>query len=145
LVGLQTFQVMFNVLILSILGIVSLGYMALVYEKEWFGGSYKNNKRKWLNIISFAFIGLVAAYTPYLLGIGNLFFGYVDHLNGGHNTLTLHLINLFTFFVAFIPADMFRSLDGKSGILYRMPKRILTPLPNYNSLDYRLNKFFGLV
>jgi hypothetical protein len=144
-IGSQTVEIIFNIPILIILGIVSLGYMKLMYEKEWFGGKYRSKKRKYFQILSFAFIGLVAAYTPYLFGIGNVFFGYVDYLNGGHNTTQLHLLTAYAFVLTFLTSDMFNSLDGKSGILFKVPKLILVPLRNYNSLEYKIDKFFRLV
>lgn len=144
-IGLQTIEIMFNIPILIILGGVSLWYMKLMYEKEWFGGRNRSKRRKYFRIISFAFVGLVAAYTPYLLGVGNVFFGYIDYLNGGHNATQLHLLAAWSFVFSFITSDMFNSLDGKSGILFKTPKLILVPLRNYNSFEYKIDKFFRLV
>lgn len=144
-IGFQTIEIMFNVPILIILGIVSLWYMKLMYEKEWFDSEVRSKWRKYFRIISFAFVGLTASYTPYLLGIGNVFFGYVDYLNGGHNATQLHLLTAYSFALTFLTSDMFNSLDGKSGILFKVPKLILVPIRNYNCLEYKMDKFFRLV
>ena len=135
---------MFHVFSLIILGAASLVYIYFAYHEEWFGPKFKSNKVKIFNRIGFAIIGLYAAFTPYLFGVSKLFLGYVNFLSNGVATQELVLITFFTTFFTFIAVDMFRSLDGKSGVLYKMPRKNPLPLKNYKGLVYRLDMFFGL-
>lgn len=142
--GLQSIEIMYSVPIGIILGIGTIGYFKIAYQKEWFEFSHKSKFQKYFRICSFAFLGLVATLIPYYLGVGNYFFGAIDLMAGSQNSQSILYLAIWTAGISFIVGDMFNSLDGKSGILFRNPSINHSPIKNYHSTDYKIKKFFNL-
>ncbi|MCH7560339.1 MAG: hypothetical protein IIC67_03045 [Thaumarchaeota archaeon] len=141
--GIQSIEILYSWPVGIVLILGTLGYMGIVYEKkEWIGSLSKNKRAKFFKIFGFAFLGLTAALTPYYLGVGNFFLGTMDMLSGGENQGELLLLSVLTMGMGFIVMDMFNSLDGKSGILYKMPPRNMTPMKKYSKIEYKVKKFF---
>jgi len=140
--GIPTIELLYSCPVGIFLGIGTLAYMYVGYQKEWFGGRSKNNSTKYFKILSFAFIGLVAALVPYYLGVGNFFLGTMDTMSGGENQIPLLMLSGLTIGIGFMLNDMFRSLDGKSGIFYKIPPLNKTPMKKYSKMEYRVKKLF---
>lgn len=127
-----------------ILGITTLAYFAIMYQKEWFGVSYKTKFGKYFKIFAFAFIGLAATLVPYYLDVGVFLFTGLNVMSGGENTQPIILMALWSLGISLLLADMFNSLDGKSGILFKMPPINKTSMKKYSVVDYKIKKFFNL-
>lgn len=143
-IGYQSVNIFLNIGIISILILSVLAYLRLLYEKEWLGYRPKNRLRRYFHYFSFAFIGVSAAFIPYIFGIMNLIFELLNQETNGEINIYLPYLWLYAVAMSFIVTDIFNSLDGKSGILFKMPKRNPLPLKNYSSLDYKLDRLFGL-
>ncbi len=140
--GLKSIELLYSWPVGIILALGTLGYMYAFYQKEWFGGKTKSKSTKIFKILSFAFIGLIASLIPYYLGVGNFFFGIIDTMAGGENQDSLLMLTAWTIGFGLMLNDMFRSLDGKSGVLYKMPPINKTPMKKYSKTEYKVKKFF---
>lgn len=142
--GLDSIIMLTSWYTMIILGIGTLAYFAIVYQKEWFGFSSKNKFKKYFKIFSFAFLGLAATLIPYYLGMGNYFFSAIDLMTGSQNSQQILYLVAWTFGISFMLTDMFNSLDGKSGIIFKMPPINRSPVKRYSMIDYKFKKFFNL-
>lgn len=142
--GIDLIQFLYSWYVGIILGIGTLTYFAIVYHKEWFGSRYKSKFSKYFKIIAFAFIGLAASLIPYYLNIGNFFFEAINLMSGGQNSENITYLVAWTFGISFMLSDMFNSLDGKSGIIFKMQPINHSPMKRYSIIDYKLKKFFNL-
>jgi hypothetical protein len=138
--GIQSIQILYSWPIGILLVVVTLGYFAIFYQKEWFGSKYKSKFSKYFKIFGFAFIGLTAVLIPYYLGIGNFFFGAMNLMNEGQNSENIMYLVAWTFGISFMLSDMFNSLDGKSGIIFKMSPINRSPVKIYSIIDYKLKK-----
>ncbi len=55
----------------------------------------------------------------------------------------MYLLPVITFIFTSMAKEIFISMDGKSGFFLKMPKRNPMPIPNYSSLEYRIDYFLG--
>ncbi|MBS3926443.1 MAG: hypothetical protein KGZ34_07140 [Nitrosarchaeum sp.] len=140
--GLQSIEMLSSLHAMIILGVGTLAYFGIVYQKEWFGGYSKSKSTKYFKIFSFAFIGLAATLIPYYFGVGNFFFGAINMMSDQQNSDPLLILMAWTVGMSFILSDMFRSLDGKSGIIFKMPPINKTPMKKYSKIEYKVKKLF---
>jgi len=126
--GLQSIEMLSSLHVMILLGIGTLAYFFIVYQKEWFNVSHKSKFQKYFKIFSFGFIGLAATLIPYYLGVEIFFFSAIDLMSGGQNSEPILYLVAWTIGMSFMLTDMFRSLDGKSGILFKMPPINKSPI-----------------
>lgn len=143
--GIQSIEILYSWQSGVVLTIVTLCYFALFYHKEWFGRKYKNKINRYFQIFGFAFIGLTAVLIPYFLNVGNFFLSSVNLMTGEHHTQQIWYLIAWTFGISFMLSDMFNSLDGKSGILFRMLPLNRSPMKTYSKIDYKLKKICNFI
>jgi hypothetical protein len=129
--GLGTIDLFMQFYVSVILIAATLGYMRLVYDKEWRGYWHWKKSYRYFHYFSFGFLGVCAAMIPYYCGVANFFFGMMNHELGGQITEYLPYLLAYGTFYSFIAADLFNSLVGKS-IWFKLPQINRSPMKKHS-------------
>ncbi|MFB5620239.1 MAG: hypothetical protein ACE5RC_03815 [Nitrosopumilus sp.] len=127
-------SLLYDPLILSFLGLGSFLYIEHFYKGKITCSCHKGWKKKYHHLSSYV-LGLVAAFTSYLIPVVALNLRIFDSVSDGSiqsqnvELVTLQIpfflaLTVFGFIARFISKDMFESIDGESGTLFSVKKSI---------------------
>ena len=156
------FTFLYDPLFLIFLGISSFLYIDHFYKKKITCNCHQGWKRKYHHLSGYV-IGIIAAFTSYLISVVVLNFRIFDSISDGHvqsqNIEFLYLqipfflaLTIFGYISKFISKDIFESLDGESGTLFNAKKSIFQQIREFNveiqntvlELKKRSSQFSGL-
>lgn len=152
-VGFEFFQIIQNPIFIAIMGVFSFDYIYTLY-KEHLESNYHIGWFKKFHKGFALFAGLFAAFNAYFFPqISLLFTTVASEAKFDISSIIIPvgslefpvtiLLPVATFVFIGMTKEMFISLDGKSGYFFKMTKRTPMPIPNYSSLEYRVDYFFG--